>query len=110
MFKNLTPKRIALYAAVLLGVFIALVYGIVGWFEPDMTNGLKMAILIFGPMLFTYILVNFALERYIYRRIKLIYKTIRQAKVSMPTKMANVARDRSVLDNVEIGISVSLLI
>jgi two-component system phosphate regulon sensor histidine kinase PhoR len=53
------------------------------------------------PTLLTYLVINFALERYIYRRIKLIYKTIRQAKVSMPDRVIHVGRDRSVLDKVE---------
>jgi two-component system phosphate regulon sensor histidine kinase PhoR len=100
MFKNLTPKTIALYASCLLGIFIGSMYAIVAA-SPAMSFVVKMLLMILVPTLLTYIVINFALERYIYRRIKLIYKTIRQAKVSMPEKAMKVGRDNSVLDKVE---------
>jgi two-component system phosphate regulon sensor histidine kinase PhoR len=100
MYKNLTPQAIALYAAVLLGLFIGTMYAIVSS-TPEMSSVLKVLLMIVVPTLLTYLVINFALERYIYRRIKLIYKTIRQAKVSMPDRVIHVGRDRSVLDKVE---------
>jgi two-component system phosphate regulon sensor histidine kinase PhoR len=50
---------------------------------------------------FAYFLIRTILEKYIYRRIKLIYKTIRSSKMSMPQKTLNLRDDAFVLDDVE---------
>jgi len=105
MFKNLSPKAIAIAVALLLGAFLSLIY-ILLLREGDQVSELsRVALTIFIPMFFTYLIINFALERYIYRRIKLIYKTIRNAKVSMPAKAVSLTTDRSVLDDVEEEVS-----
>lgn len=101
MFKNLTPKAIAVYSAVLLGAFIGLLYLLISRSGSGLARGIQIALMILVPAVVTYLVVNFALDRYIYRRIKLIYKTIRQAKVSMPNKGVDLTRDKYVLDNVE---------
>lgn len=99
MFKNLTPRAIALYSAVILGIFVGLIYLVLS--ASEISAVFKLIVMVVVPVIFTYVLVSFALERYIYRRIKLIYKTIRQAKVSMPSKVASSIGHDSVLDNVE---------
>jgi two-component system, OmpR family, phosphate regulon sensor histidine kinase PhoR len=99
MFKNLTPKAIALYTSLLLGTCIGIIYFGAG--QMALSAPLKAIAIIIAPMVCCYLVINFALEYYIYRRIKLIYKTIRQAKVSMPNKGAGIAQERSVLDHVE---------
>ncbi|HLF65468.1 MAG TPA: ATP-binding protein [Saprospiraceae bacterium] len=101
MFKNSTPRAIAIYTALILGLFISLVYLLILREGQHLNDYLKAAIIIIAPMFFTYVIISFALERYIYRRIKLIYKTIRRAKVSMPAKAVSLTSDRSILDNVE---------
>ena len=101
MFKNLTPKAIAIYVSILLACFLGAVYLVLLRQEQRLSDYLTGAIVILAPALFIYFVITFALERYIYRRIKLIYKTIRKAKVSMPAKAVSLATDRSVLDDVE---------
>lgn len=101
MFKNLSPKVIALSIALLLGGFLSLIHVLLSREGQEISDLSRVALNVFIPMLFTYVIINFALERYIYRRIKLIYKTIRNAKVSMPTKAVSLVTDRSVLDDVE---------
>lgn len=101
MFKNLTPRAIAIYTALLLGLFVSILYFVLESEGQHLSRYVRAAIVIITPVLLTYLLISFALERYIYRRIKLIYKTIRSAKVSMPTKTVSISTDRSVLDHVE---------
>lgn len=101
MFKNLTPRAIALYTALMAGGFVMVVYLLMGGIGSDISSTLKAIMIGCATIFFCYILIRYALERYIYRRIKLIYKTIRQAKVSMPTKAVNLSKERSVLDHVE---------
>jgi len=50
---------------------------------------------------FSYFLIRTILEKYIYRRIKLIYKTIRSSKLSMPQKTVNLKADKDILVEVE---------
>ena len=100
MFKNLTPKAIAFYSALFLGVFVGIVYAIVsGW--DGTSHRMQLLLMVLTTVAFTFVMVNYALQRYIYRRIKLIYKTIRQAKVSMPAKNVSSLGEESVLDSVE---------
>jgi two-component system phosphate regulon sensor histidine kinase PhoR len=58
-----------------------------------------MVILAIG--VFSFFAVQFILDRFIYRRIKLMYKIIRKAKTSVPDKRAVKKSDDPLLDGVE---------
>jgi two-component system phosphate regulon sensor histidine kinase PhoR len=51
--------------------------------------------------LFSFFAIQFILDRFIYRRIKLMYKIIRKAKTSVPDKRAVKRSDDPLLDGVE---------
>lgn len=51
--------------------------------------------------LFSFFAIQFMLDRFIYRRIKLMYKIIRKAKTSVPDKKALKRSDDPLLDGVE---------
>ena len=99
--KNLRPFTISIYSALIFGglfgawyVLLSLVYGL----------GINIFILlgvvtVSGTI--SFYLIKYVLENYIYRRIKLIYKTIRQSKVSMPSKSVNLVSENEILDQVE---------
>lgn len=79
--RNITPKRLALYLALIIsgGVLVMLLPGLyIGY-------GKINILLCTGLSLFSgvasYITFRYALDRFIYRKIKLIYKTIHQLKV-----------------------------
>lgn len=101
MFKNSTPREIAFVAALIiatmcLGAF-SLVYLAVGMtfkFYYLLLVSLIVFVISFGVIL-TY------LRTYIYRKIKLIYKTIRRHKVSTDLKSSTVNVDQPIIEEVE---------
>lgn len=80
--KNPTPRQIALITAGLVTVFFAGLGVLVAF----ITNNIQL--LIYGApaaavgFLMTYLLIKYYLDRFIYRKIKLIYKTIHRLKAS----------------------------
>lgn len=79
--RNVTPKQLALYVSLIISGVVAV--GVVASLR--LTSGNLRYIVPVAAVLFTllvvYIAVRYALERFIYRKIKLIYKTIHQLKV-----------------------------
>lgn len=96
MFKNLTPRQIALLAATIItsiGVLIFLLIQLFSWgFGPSLTYGLW--VLIFFSI--SYFIIYFFLQNYIYRKIKLIYKTIHREKVAPAEKSKKVNMDAQI--------------
>ncbi len=74
--KNLTPQQLSLYTACLLSIPIGFGFYIV---RPVWWIALIALIVTFGG---SYALIQFTLERFIYRKIKLIYKFIYQTKAT----------------------------
>jgi len=105
MFKNSTPRQIAVFVAFLItsggSVFFALIV--------FMTNlsGAQLTWLLFPPALFaiSYGVTIYFLKNYIYRKIKLIYKTIHQHKVSPSEKSTTVDVKSNILEEVEREVS-----
>ncbi|MEO7800406.1 MAG: ATP-binding protein [Ginsengibacter sp.] len=74
--KNLSPQQVAVVAAIptaLLVGIAALAEGI-GW--------LYAAILVAAVFLFSFLIIFYTVQRFLYRRIKIIYKLIYQTKAS----------------------------
>ena len=79
--KNLSPRQLSALTAVLLSIPIALgIFFITG----QWLMGLGSVVVIF---LGSYYLIQFTLERFIYRKIKLIYKLIHQTKATRKEEM-----------------------
>ncbi len=76
MIKNLTPERITLLTTMVLSLIFScfLIYFKISFLE------FLISIFIFGSL--TYIIILFGLEKFIYRKIKLIYKTIHHFKTT----------------------------
>ncbi|MDR3716982.1 MAG: ATP-binding protein [Puia sp.] len=74
--KNLSPKQLSAFTAVLLAMPISL--GIF-WLTGSLPIGAGSLIIIFSG---SYGLILFTLEKFIYRKIKLIYKLIHQTKAT----------------------------
>jgi two-component system phosphate regulon sensor histidine kinase PhoR len=74
--KNLSPKQLSAYTAALLAIPISLgIYALSG----NWKVGLASLVIILGG---SYGLMLFTLEKFIYRKIKLIYKLIHQTKAT----------------------------
>lgn len=74
--KNITPKQISAFTAIVLSVPVSLFVLIV---EKSWLWALASFIIIFAG---AYLLFTFVLEKFIYRKIKLIYKFINQTKAT----------------------------
>ncbi|MEP7375489.1 MAG: ATP-binding protein [Chitinophagaceae bacterium] len=74
--KNLSPRQLSFFTALALAVPIGLLLGAV---EKKWVTGLIYFSIIFAG---SYFLISFVLERFIFRKIKLIYKFIYQTKAT----------------------------
>lgn len=74
--KNLSPKQLSIFTALTLSIPISL---LIWYVEKSWTIALVCFAVISGG---SYLLILFVLERFIYRKIKLIYKFIHQTKAS----------------------------
>ena len=74
--KNISPRQLSLFTAVILAVPLSL---LVYFVQKDWRWGAGALIVILGG---SYLLISFVLERFIYRKIKLIYKFIYQTKAT----------------------------
>jgi len=100
MVKNPTPQQIALLAGAII-LFIA--FGSLLFFDhfPEFAN--PGGYLLWAPVFFflVYRLVILLLRQYIYRKIKLIYKTIRQEKLGYQEKQDLTDITRNVIEEAE---------
>jgi len=100
MFKNLTPRQIAVYSAfvsalsVFIGFLIFNVYnsGLIWW------NLLLSLVILIG---ISYTVNLFFLKKYIFRKIKLIYKTIHRLKLDPSQKQTIIDSDDHIIEDVE---------
>ncbi len=74
--KNISPRQLSAFTALILSVPIGLLF----WFVEK--NWLLAVIYVVLLFVCSYFLISFVLERFIYRKIKLIYKFIYQTKAT----------------------------
>lgn len=105
VMKNITPKQLALAISALLGIISFVVLILIDFFSSYWGNrffSTKTIIgLSIGQAILGYILFYLALERFIYRKIKLIYKNIHQLKQLHPSTPPTVDMNRNIMDEVE---------
>lgn len=101
MFKNISLQTMSVLGALAITLFV--VVGI--WIGEKMFfiefNWNYGYVLVLAIGLFAFFSIQFILDRYIYRRIKLIYKIIRQSKISVPDKRVLPKGTAPILDGVE---------
>lgn len=100
--KNPTPRDLALYSAlVVTGVFFIIeiiVVLISNDYGRASVLGLLQTIIVFGA---TFMVFQFALTRFIYRRIKIVYKTIHHLKRAKGDPMMTIDLRNHIIDEVE---------
>ena len=101
MIKNITPKQIAFYSAFVISLASLLLLS-AGILLSFISTEWYIAI-IFGiaSFFFSYFLIIFILKRFIYRKIKLIYKNIHDFKLHSKDKLRAIDLDKDVLEEVE---------
>ena len=79
--KNFTPRQLSAFTSLLISIPIAL--GIYALERDWMISGISFILIFLG----SFLLITFTLQRFIYRKIKLIYKFIYQTKASKREEM-----------------------
>lgn len=101
MFKNLTPRELSFYIAVITTAGVSVVLAVLKAFGQFNLTLLGIGLLI-GAIFAAAFMANYYFVRYyIFRRVKLIYKIIRRHKISPDFKPDTIDMGRNVLDNVE---------
>ena len=101
VLKNPTPRQIAIFSALLITLIVGGVYMLVDALSLfDRPSGL-FVLLIFLVFGVSYGVIIYYLRRYIYRKIKLIYKTIHRQKLSSREKSRAVDMDVDIMDQME---------
>ena len=97
MFKNLTPRQIAFYSSGVLATAILTIFLIFNVFHFVSIDRFIWIVLFILIWVTSYIISLYFLNKFIYRRIKLIYKIIHDNKVS-------ISKDKSNKEDVTDGI------
>lgn len=101
MLKNPTPHQIAFYSSLFITgltlLALSTAYGLSKHIYPVVLF-IIFALLVFNVAYFTII---YYLKKYIYRKIKVIYKSIHKHKISSPEKLSAIDIDVDIIDEVE---------
>ncbi len=101
MKENITPKQLALFAAASIAAIVFLVhlfFSGISSFSDTAVYALGIALTVSVP---TYFIVFFLLKNYIYRKIKLIYKTIHNEKTNTSLKMESMDFGKDIIEEAE---------
>lgn len=101
MLKNPTPQQIAFYSALYISGTLLLL-GSILWVLGLLSLS-YWALIIFSAGCFgmSFIIITYYLKKYIYRKIKLIYKTIHNHKLNPEEKNTTVDIRSDIIDDVE---------
>jgi len=99
--KNLTPKGIALRVSLLVAIIVVLVVSIVDFFQGQFYFLTLFLVFIFS-FLFAYFIFKAAIEQFIYKKIKLIYRLIHRLKLNKNEKITDINLNKNIFDNLEI--------
>lgn len=105
MLKNLTPRQIAIYSSVLIVVFngfFFLIFALIGILPFDWRILFLLIIIGFSA----YFSILYYVKKYIYRKVKLIYKSIHSFKLQPTEKLIDLDVDSDIIQEVEKEVSV----
>lgn len=101
MVKNPTPHQIALFSSGFIGFITAICVCLLTTFYSGTYKWLLAVFVVLVITLTSYFVSVYALRRYIYRKIKVIYKTIHKHKVSSNIKTQEVDVRNNIIEDVE---------
>jgi two-component system, OmpR family, phosphate regulon sensor histidine kinase PhoR len=93
MLKSPTPRQIALYVSVLTTFVIFLVVIFINASAGDMNRALNIVFIPIASFAACFFVVNYFIETFIYRRIKIIYKRIADSKRTENAGIGNTLED-----------------
>lgn len=99
--KNPTPNGIALLASFFTALLVAIISLIASFFHDATVADLALFIVPVATFLFSYLIFGYYLRKYLYRKVKIIYKNIHRHKLQNNEKRDFVNMNSNVLDDVE---------
>lgn len=101
LMKNITPNRLAWYVVAVFTVFSFCLSVFVKFLLSGSVFFTEIIVLVIGNALLFYGLYYFSVERFIYRKIKLIYKLIRKIKKPHENRINNINMNMPIFDQTE---------
>lgn len=101
LMKNATPGLIARMVSLLVALFVFILLVLV---KTLLVPGLTWLFVFLVPaltLIFSYFLIYYVLDKFLYRKIKLIYKTIYDAKIPEREKSKSVKMESDVIADAE---------
>ena len=86
-----TPKRLALILAALLSVFTAVIFFIFEGVFASQLSWISIVVTLILLLVIQYLILKYALEKFIYDRIKLVYKAIHKQKLNKDDKKGQIS-------------------
>ncbi len=93
MLKSPTPRQIALYVSVLTTFIVFLVVIFINASAGDMNRALNIVLIPIASFTACFFVVNYFIDTFIYRRIKIIYKRIADSKQTENPALGNTLED-----------------
>ncbi len=100
-YKNPTPHQLAFWSALSIAGFVLLVTIVLAVLKYLQASLLVFLFIFVCSFIAAYQVFSFALKTYIYRKIKLIYKNIRSAKMSTKETLNTLDMNEHLIDAVE---------
>lgn len=100
LLKNLTPRQIAMYSGSSIAALIMVVLYL-GQISGIASKPWSWVVMLGVTLLVAYSVTLFFLRQYIYRKIKLIYKTIHKLKLDPSQKSKTIDIDSRIMEDVE---------
>lgn len=105
MFKNITPQKLTIFISALVSFFnviIVALYFLLSHTALDYILYLFFFVISFS---ISYVIIQYLIKRYIYQRIKPIYKVIRKSKLDKKAKIRAEDFNSNFLENLDIEVS-----
>lgn len=93
-----TSQKLSLLASLIIVVVFTLVYSLVTFFTDARWNFLVFFISNLGLFPISYIVYKYILDKFIYEKIRLIYKTIHNLKVSQKQPKTSLVSKKNIID------------
>ena len=101
MLKNPTPQYVSIFSALVISTVFFIVAGVI-WIIPTFRdNGWSLLILALATFAASYFTIIYYLKKYIYRKVKLIYKSIHRHKLRPEEKNSQVDIRTDIIEDVE---------
>ncbi len=101
MLKNPTPHQISLFSSTIISFVSTVLLFFISFLTKAPFSPLVYLLWFIMIGAIAYAAIIFYLEKYIYRKIKLIYKTIREEKLSPQEKNTSIDMNTNIMENVE---------